>query len=377
MKNLGLAFLVAIAFVIGILSRTLHLDLLVPPVSDDEHNALASPAYNARLEYSETSFKVPKYNKTLAKEFTDKWCDLRGLDDSWFASDFKLRAPLFILPGAKKSGTTSLSSYIMQHPYVLKARRKELHTFWERKFREFENDAGIVNVKAARESMYQKDYKTAQIQLNASLLSFDGTPQYLFESYAAPKRILCTVPWVKIVVLLRNPVDRTYSNYAFHKRRQGFHTQFEPYIEQDFQTMKEAGLLLDDPEEQKTLYNTPKEDKAWRRYHSIRGEGAVGRSLYAIGLSHFFKAFQSIGRDPYTEFHIVRTEDMERDLDGEYQKILEFLGLPYYRLENTQVKVKTNYSSPMKAETRQRLEKFFEPYNQRLYELLGNDFVKW
>ena len=53
------------------------------------------------------------------------------------------------------------------------------------------------------------------------------------------------------------------------------------------------------------------------------------------------------------------------------KKVHEFLGIPHVAVLKETALVVTNYSEPMKAETRKRLDKFFEPYNQRLYELLA------
>jgi hypothetical protein len=65
---------------------------------------------------------------------------------------------------------------------------------------------------------------------------------------------------------------------------------------------------------------------------------------------------------------------MERDPDAEYQKVLKFLGLAPYPLKDAKPKVQSKYSSSMDPETRKKLEQFFAPYNERLYEMLGGDW---
>jgi hypothetical protein len=68
---------------------------------------------------------------------------------------------------------------------------------------------------------------------------------------------------------------------------------------------------------------------------------------------------------------------MKKDVDGEYRKILDFLGLPYHPITSTEEKVVSNYTSQgltMTNKTRDMLETFFAPYNKRLYSMLGGDW---
>ena len=115
--------------------------------------------------------------------------------------------------------------------------------------------------------------------------------------------------------------------------------------------------------------NQTAETTSWRQYLSTVYEGIVGRSLYEIQLREWFQAIRDVGRDPRTEVFVVRTEDMEQDVQGTMKKVYAFLGLPYVAVENEAVKVKGTYE-PMKNETREMLEEFFEPYNKRLYDML-------
>ena len=65
---------------------------------------------------------------------------------------------------------------------------------------------------------------------------------------------------------------------------------------------------------------------------------------------------------------------MHLDKDGEYRKVLDFLGLPYVPLKDEAERVVSDYKFPMKNETREMLQRFFEPYNKRLYKRLGGDW---
>ena len=311
-------------------------------------------------------YDPPSHDQVKGQKFTDRWCILDRV--SWFPPPDKiwqLRAPYFMLPGAKKSGTTSVAAYLMQHPLIEKARTKELQFFLNKNFLpNYANDENKTLVREARRHIHTVDYHSGVLKRNQSLMSFDGTPGYLFDGPATIRRILCVAPWIKVVIVLRNPVDRAFSNWAFAMWRNRVTNviPFETYMAQDMQALTRSGVLnASSPEE---------EDKAWTSYRTIRNEGSIGRSLYEIQLRQWFQALEDIGRDPKTQVHILRSDDLKNDIQGTMSKVHDFLGIPHAPVLTEKEMVVTNYSEPMKNQTREKLEKFYDPYNQRLYKLL-------
>jgi hypothetical protein len=150
------------------------------------------------------------------REFVEENCDL-GVEN-WKGKEWQRRAPAFLLIGAKKCGTTSLSMYLRQHPNIAGARTKELLFFIPGRFPHWKESGDYdskVLVQAARQNMYDNDYPREIIQRNQTLISFEATPDYLFYSTYSSKAILCTAPWVKILVILRNPVAGHFPITAF------------------------------------------------------------------------------------------------------------------------------------------------------------------
>jgi hypothetical protein len=214
--------------------------------------------------------------------------------------------------------------------------------------------------------MYEMEYHSSVLMEDKSKISFDATPGYLFFSAMLPQRILCVTPWIKLLLILRNPVDRAYSNHAYVTRMTGMKIEFEKWLEHDLEALKTAGILDATTEEE--------EDARWPEYLKLAGEGPIGRGLYDIQIRQWTKALADAGRDPATQIHIVRSEDMHVNKDGEYRKVLHFLGLPYVPIKNEDEKVVSDYQHPMKNETRDMLEALFEPYNKKLYKRLGGDW---
>jgi len=111
--------------------------------------------------------------------------------------------------GAQKAGTSSLYHYLTQHPNIHKSYSKEVHYF----------DGGLapdVNSLDLGINWYR-----AHFPLRAAVkegdICLDATPLYLFNPQVA-KRIYECIPNTKIIILLRNPVERAISHYFLIKR---------------------------------------------------------------------------------------------------------------------------------------------------------------
>jgi hypothetical protein len=109
--------------------------------------------------------------------------------------------PNFLIIGAMRSGTTSLTRYLRSNPQVFMAQPKELHFF------DFEYDQG--------EDWYRRHFEDAGDVHAVG----EATPNYLYLEEAMP-RLAALVPDARLVAILRNPVDRAYSHY-WHNRSVG------------------------------------------------------------------------------------------------------------------------------------------------------------
>src|SRR6478735_1916762 len=114
--------------------------------------------------------------------------------------------PSFLVAGVQKGGTTSLVQYLSQHKQLLQPQRKDVFFFNNlTRYRK-----GVDFYRAFFSLRMQQ--RIANIVRGQKTQTFDGTPNY-FDSPGAAQRIAQTLPGVKIVLLLRNPVSRAYSNY--------------------------------------------------------------------------------------------------------------------------------------------------------------------
>jgi len=197
-----------------------------------------------------------------------------------------LRLPDFLIIGAGRSGTTSFAKYLAAHPqvYLPSKLRPEPHFF----LKQAEYEKGLA--------YYSRTY-------------FDGVPDdvmageksvsYLFQPYCLP-RIHEHLPWAKLIVMLRNPIDRAYSSYHFTCKN-GLETiGFSEAIRTEAARVAAPAS----PEEAE-----------------IQPFAYIGRSRYAEQLRRCLAIF------PAEQVHVALLEDFQADPEGTYRRVLEFLGV--------------------------------------------------
>ncbi|MDP9365631.1 MAG: sulfotransferase domain-containing protein [Chloroflexota bacterium] len=233
--------------------------------------------------------------------------------------------PDFVIIGAQKGGTTSLYRYLTEHPDVGGATKKEVH-FFDRSY-----DKGL-------------DWYLAHFPERGEFAVVgESGPSYLFHP-EVPERVRRTLPHAKLLVLLRNPVDRAYSQYQMRLRRVG-EDSFEAALDEEFARLPVNG-------------NLPGPEKGHHAY--------LPRGVYADQLRRWFAVF------PREQFLVLQSEAFFAQPEEGLRRTLAFLGLPPWRPAEFEVHNPGAYGE-MRPETRRRLQEFYAPHNRRLYELLDWD----
>jgi hypothetical protein len=119
--------------------------------------------------------------------------------------------PSIIIIGAQKSGTSSLFYYLGQHPQIIPSYKKEVHFF----------DGGLnpnVDNFNKGEPWYRSHFPLKRNTIN-NQKAFEASPLYLFNPLS-PQRIYELIPEVRLIAVLRNPVERAISHY-FHEKWAG------------------------------------------------------------------------------------------------------------------------------------------------------------
>ncbi len=243
--------------------------------------------------------------------------------------------PDFLIIGAQKAGTTSLHAYLCEHSRVPAAAKKEVHFFDQ----EFHRGTDWYRAHFQR----KKDGRT---------LSGESTPYYLFHPLA-PQRAAEVLPDCKLIVLLRNPVDRAFSHHN-HECALGFEDlDFERAIAAEPRRL--AG-------EEERLATEPRYRSFAHQHHSY-----ISRGRYAEQLERWLESF---GRE---RLLVLSAEDLFAEPGRVVGEAQEFLGLAVETPADLSARNARTYA-PIGAETRAELRAAFEPHNRRLYELVGRDF---
>ncbi|MFZ9044759.1 MAG: sulfotransferase domain-containing protein [Cyclobacteriaceae bacterium] len=222
--------------------------------------------------------------------------------------------PDFIILGGMKCGSTSLFHYLKEHPQLFGSYFKEVDFF--------------NNYYDKRLDWYKMFFVNQGKKKRLNALAFEADPAYLYDS-EAPNRIAENLPNIKLIVLLRNPVDRTISEYYHHKRT-GHNYEFE-----------EAMMS--------------------GRYSK--------KSMYAKYLRVYFKLF------PREQFLLLSSEEFYKNTQASLKRIFQFLGVDEkYRVQNLRPRLKGMTKEPVDSEILISLRQRFKKPNEELFEMIGDSY---
>ncbi|NEP47151.1 MAG: sulfotransferase domain-containing protein, partial [Okeania sp. SIO2H7] len=263
-------------------------------------------------------YKSACYQQTLKNnpEFVKKYWEIG-----------QLRSPEFAVIGVNKGGTTSLYGYLIQHPQVIAPIKKEMD-FWSWKF----NDS--IN-------WYKSHFPP--IPEGVNFVTGEASPSY-FDYREAPSRLFNAFPKVKLILLLRNPVDRAVSQYHHCIRLNWDNRQMEEVFNSDLEKLIAGKIDL------------------WRKELNY-----LARGVYVEFVREWLRVF------PREQLLVLKSEEFYQNTAASMEKVLAFLGLPVHRLREYETFNPGKYP-PISESMRRRLSDFFQPYNRRLEEYLEMKF---
>jgi Sulfotransferase domain len=262
------------------------------------------------------------------------------------AATFPLRLlPDFLVIGTARGGTTSLYRYLELLPGVGPAARKEIH-FFDLHYRK-------------GTAVYRCYFPTRLEKLSAlragvpTFVTGEACPYYIFHPNV-PKRVKLVVPRVKLIALLRNPVERAYSHYHLEVRAGIEKLSFEEAIDREEERLHgEMQRMLAD--ENHISFN--------HQHYSYRSRG-----LYADQVQRWLSYF------PRDQLLILRSEDLFAEPAETMRRVTAFLDLPTPPPDQTYRTFNTGRYASIEPVVRRRLVDYFEPHNRRLYDFLGVNY---
>ncbi|MBZ8179809.1 sulfotransferase family protein [Oscillatoria salina] len=125
-----------------------------------------------------------------------------------------MKLPTFLIIGVQKAGTTSIYDYLQAHPQVYMSPIKEINFF------QVDWDNADEETKAKKPNGINSWEKYCQLFADArdELALGEASPNYLFKYQDSAENIHRYLPDVKTIAILRDPVERAYSDYLMHVR---------------------------------------------------------------------------------------------------------------------------------------------------------------
>ena len=206
-----------------------------------------------------------------------------------------MKTPNFFCLGASKSGTTSIYKVLGSHPEVYNSSFKEPHFF--------DNEQ---NYNKGLNWYINNFYKKIK---NQKIIS-DFTPTYLYDKNA-PLRIKETLGEdLKFVIIIRDPVERSYSHYLHSKRDNIEKKDFLEALDMEKDRLKNADFL------------------------STMNYSYIAQSKYFEMIKRYLNYF------PRKNFKIyIFEEDFKNKNSIFFECLFSFLGLKKNKIQNTNVKI--------------------------------------
>lgn len=238
--------------------------------------------------------------------------------------------PAFLIIGQAKAGTTALFQYLSGHPSIVPPLVKEPH-YWS-----IHHDLGPVWY----ESLFPR------LSEGSGLITGEGSVTSMTIP-EAPARVRKELPDVKLIVLLREPVSRAYSEYWMHVRMGQQHAPFEDVIAAELAVL--PACPLDDRSSEK----------------GCLPNGYLTRSAALPHLKRWLAHF------PAEQMLILSDKQLADDLPGTMQRVCRFIGVPPF-VPNDRRRHNEGRYPPMSADLKEKLRDWFAPHQRALEEFLAS-----
>ena len=355
-------------------SSTTRTNLDISKLNDNEltTETLAQMVLNMKTKVSNMTFIsdntfpqnfslqfLPEYKNPCWKEESKLWC-----------------LPYFFVGGFPKCGTTDLFAKLIAHPEIVKGRAKEPHWWTRRRFGSqafssyktfFENSIIAIN-KSVDETGFHPLVAT---EGSASTV-WDNSNLFSENSYDDPPYlnihvIQSVLPNAKFVLIIRNPVNRLYSDYLYFQKT---------YTPEEFHSQVAHSIMIFNEclENPKTSFMycvyAPPSRSAPQLYRRMR------IALYYVHLSVVLSVY------PRSNVFLLRLEDYMQDQPLWLRKIMNYLDVSLISAEDLTVTQeqkprntnKNGYvkAGPMLNKTMSLLTEFYRPFNTHLFSLFND-----
>lgn len=264
-------------------------------------------------------------------------------------------SPAFLIIGAQKSGTTALYEYLSKHPCLKPSSIKEIDFF-------------------SCNEIYNKGYDYYHSHfvqdVDENKLFFEASPSYL-NNEDAPERIYKYNPMIKLVAVLRNPVDRAFSawNMYVNNYRSNPDWFYNWMVRSDSGYADRKVLRRNANSMMNFLVYVNEEMDAYKSGVFIESP-VLSHGLYSKQLNNYLRFFER------NQIFLVENTALKNDTMVILRSIESFIGIDHIKWDDYDLGAvfKGDYNSPLCEEAVRVLEKYYEQANKDLFHEFGIDF---
>jgi len=239
----------------------------------------------------------------------------------------------FIVAGAQKCGTTALHYFLERHPQIALPDKQELHFF--------DNEKNFGSKEVSYESLHSS-FRPGR----KATIAGENTPAYIYWKPAV-ERIWNYNKAIKLIVILRNPVERAFSHWNMQRERGYDMLSFLDALRVEPKRLRDA---------------LPLQSKRF---------SYVDRGFYSEQLDRVFHFF------PRESVHVIKFEDFKRDQPSAMKAVFHFLGLPTLTNLRNKTRNLIPYNRAMTIDEERYVGKIFREEIEKLENLLGWDCSDW
>ncbi|MBD3275388.1 MAG: sulfotransferase [Candidatus Marinimicrobia bacterium] len=239
----------------------------------------------------------------------------------------------FLIAGTQKGGTTALDFYLRKHPKICMAKEKEVHFF--------------DNERIFRMNSFKYAYYHSNFQPNSdNEIIGESTPVYMYWR-TAPQRIWKYNPNIKIIIILRNPIERAFSHWNMNKQKNHEKLSFHNAILKERERCRE------------------------RLPYQHRKFSYIDRGFYTNQIRTFWDFF------PRQQMLIIKNEELKYNSHKTLNKIARFLNIDEFPKFSIESKHSRKYNNKISKTDKDRLKNIYEFEIRNLERLLGWDCNDW
>jgi hypothetical protein len=255
----------------------------------------------------------------------------------------------FVIGGTQKGGTTALDAYLREHPEICMAQKNELYfstdpeisAAGQKEVHFFDNEDHFCNGKPDYSKYHQRFNPDA-----AHAVLGEATPIYMYWN-DSPRRIWEYNPKMKLILLLRDPIERAYSHWNMERIRNVDKLSFWDAINNEKERCREALPLQ-------------------HRFFSY-----VSRGLYTEQLRRIWAYF------PQDRVLCLKSDSLQERLDETLARVCEFLQVSKFKAVAARTAHSLPYESRPTDRERDYLRQIFEPEVRQLEKELNWDCGEW